>query len=267
MRLQQTEFSVGRLAHGLGRRLADVPHALAWARSSGARANRGRLAALCDLHAGERCVLLANGPSLARTDLSAVKQVPSIGMNRIYLHFPTMGFETSYFVAINELVLGQFGAEIGPLTMPKFVNWTMRAAFDPLAANLYFLRLRLALADGFSAQLTRAVDTGGTVTFVALQLAYYLGFKQVILVGLDHRFSQQGEPNKTEQRKQLKDADHFHPNYFPTGSHWQLPDLRRSELAYQLARQAFEADGREILDATIDGACTVFPKVSLEKVL
>jgi hypothetical protein len=36
-------------------------------------------------------------------------------------------------------------------------------------------------------------------------------------------------------------------------------------LAYSKARLAFEADGRTILDATLDGACPVFEKVEYAK--
>jgi hypothetical protein len=33
------------------------------------------------------------------------------------------------------------------------------------------------------------------VTYVALQLAFHLGFQEVIMVGVDHSFSTQGAPN------------------------------------------------------------------------
>ncbi|MCW5878097.1 MAG: hypothetical protein KIS80_04445 [Anaerolineales bacterium] len=268
-RLANTPISLERILQAATRRFGDLPHAAAWALSAEARTNRQRIEEVHNKHVGERCVLLANGPSLARTDLAGTKGEITMGMNRIYLNFDRMGFATSYYVAINELVLRQFGHEIANLSMPRFLNWNMRSRFSPSTSHddFYFLRLKFGLHDAFSANLLRPLDSSGTVTFVALQLAYYMGFKQVILVGLDHRFSSQGEPNKTEQRKHAKDADHFHPNYFPAGSLWQLPDLHRSELGYQLAREAFEADGREILDATIDGACRVFPKVDLDKIL
>jgi len=57
------------------------------------------------------------------------------------------------------------------------------------------------------------------------------------------------------------DPDHFAADYFPSGFRWQLPDLPASEKAYQLARQAFEAAGRKILDATVGGNLRVFPRV------
>ena len=41
----------------------------------------------------------------------------------------------------------------------------------------------------------------------------------------------------------------------------QLPDLDTSEQAYLLAREAYEADGRQILDATVGGKLMIFSKV------
>jgi hypothetical protein len=100
---------------------------------------------------------------------------------------------------------------------------------------------------------------GATVTYVALQLAYHLGFEQVILIGVDHSFVTQGTPNTTVV-SQGDDPNHFHAGYFGKGFRWQLPDLDTSERAYIMARQAYEANGRQVVDATIGGKLTVFPK-------
>jgi hypothetical protein len=93
-----------------------------------------------------------------------------------------------------------------------------------------------------------------------MQLAYHLGFQKVILIGVDHSFTTQGKPHQAVV-SQGDDPNHFSPNYFSKGFRWQLPDLETSEAAYRLAHQAFEADGREIVDATIGGKLTIFPKV------
>ena len=234
---------------------------LTWRFSSRAEKNRAKITQFRDLHAGKRCVVIANGPSLGSVNLIPLKNEWTIGMNRIYLHFPKMGFETSYYVAINDLVINQFKDEISTLKMPKFLNWNLRNLFSTNAPRTNYLKTNLGLQDEFSKDICKPISSGGTVTFVALQLAYYMGFNEVVLIGLDHRFASSGTPNKVERRDNSKDESHFHPGYFPPGSRWQLPDLRRSELAYEKARRTFEADGRRILDATEDGACQVFEKV------
>jgi len=57
------------------------------------------------------------------------------------------------------------------------------------------------------------------------------------------------------------DPNHFHPEYFGKGFRWQLPDLECAERAYCMAKEVYEENGREILDATFGGKLTVFPKI------
>jgi hypothetical protein len=104
---------------------------------------------------------------------------------------------------------------------------------------------------------------GATVTYIALQLAYYMGFEKVILIGIDHNFSTKGQPNMTVV-SQGNDPDHFAGNYFGKGFRWQLPDLETSEQAYRMAHATFTSDRREILDATVNGSLTVFPKIEFD---
>jgi hypothetical protein len=185
-------------------------------------------------------------------------------MNRIYLLFDRLPFVPTYYVAVNELVLEQFAQDIEALPMERYLNWNRRALFSDRPGTA-FLSLRLGLRDRFATDVRQPIASGGTVTFVALQLAYHMGFREVILLGLDHRFSATGRPNRVEIRPDSPDRDHFHPDYFPKGARWQLPDLLRSELAYAEARRAFENDGRRIVDATPDGGCPVFERGDFHK--
>ena len=101
------------------------------------------------------------------------------------------------------------------------------------------------------------------MTYVALQVAYYMGFNQVILVGVDHNFVTQGPPHSLVTLAG-DDPNHFDPNYFGRGFRWQLPDLETSELAYRMAKSQFARAGGEVLDATVGGKLQVFPKISYE---
>ena len=223
--------------------------------------SRQRLAVYRDRHKGERCFILGNGPSLKRMDLSPLRHEVTFGLNRIYLLFPEMGFHTTYHVVANELVVRQFGADIAALPMPTFVSWATRdhiAAGDPV---VFWRPIRER--DGlphFSHNAVRGIWEGATVTYAAMQLAYYFGFETVYLIGVDHDFTTPGQPH-AEVVSGGDDPNHFHPDYFGKGTTWNLPDLEGSEYAYRLARQHFEANRRQILDATVGGKLTVFPKV------
>lgn len=223
------------------------------------RDSQHRLAGMRDLHRSERCFILGNGPSLNETDLGPLRGEFTFGLNRIYLLFPKLGFATTYLVAINTLVIEQCANDLRGLPMPKFITWRARSHLrgDP---SVLFLDSDYTGPATFSTQATGRLFEGSTVTYIALQLAYHMGFEQVILVGVDHRFRTQGQPN-VPVVSQGQDPDHFSPDYFGKGFRWQLPDLAASEAAYRLARQGFEADGREVLDATIGGELNVFPKV------
>jgi len=223
------------------------------------RVSQRRLQGMRDLHQGERCFVIGNGPSLKQTDLGLLKGEFTFGLNRIYLLFPQLGFATNYLVAINTLVTEQCAQEIRALNMPKFITWRARNHLrgDP---EVVFLDTDYTGPVSFSTQATGRLFEGSTVTYVALQLAFHLGFEQAILVGVDHRFQTQGQPN-VPVVSQGEDPDHFSPDYFGRGFRWQLPDLVASEQAYRLAREGFEAAGRTVQDATVGGALTVFPKV------
>jgi hypothetical protein len=225
------------------------------------RASIRRLADFKDKHRGQRCFIIGNGPSLKQTDLTLLQHEATFGMNRIYLAFPELGYETTYFVCINSLVIEQCADDIRRLSMPKFLSWRSRDLIPPNNAfeDLIFLHTTYS-GPKFAHDVRGRLWEGATVTNVTLQMAYYMGFDPVILIGVDHTYSAQGKPNTTIV-SQSDDKDHFNANYFGKGFRWQLPDLDTSERGYWMARKAFETDGRQVLDATVGGKLAIFPKV------
>jgi hypothetical protein len=222
------------------------------------------LAALKDVHRGERCFIIGNGPSLRETDLTKLRGEFTFGLNRIYLLFPELGFPTTYLVSTNDLVIEQCRDEMLALPIPKFLTWRSHKFFAALPSSSFKLPTFLYTTytgPRFARSATGRLWEGATVTFVALQLAYHMGFSQVNLIGVDHNFTTKGEANKTIT-SEGDDPNHFAPNYFGKGFRWQLPDLETSERAYRMAKAAYEADWREVRDATVGGKLTVFPKVN-----
>jgi hypothetical protein len=220
-----------------------------------------RLVALKDIHRGQRGFIIGNGPSLRQTDLTKLCGEYTFGMNRIYILFPELGFTTTYFLSINDLVIEQSAGEILALPMPKFLTWRSRRFFpsnlQPSTLNFLYTTYT---GPNFARNASGRLWEGATVTYVALQLAFHMGFSQVVLIGVDHNFVTRGDANTTVT-SQGNDPNHFDPNYFDKGFRWQLPDLVTSERAYRMAKAAYEADRRQVLDATVGGKLTVFPKV------
>jgi hypothetical protein len=221
-----------------------------------------------DIHFGERCFIIGNGPSLKNTDLSLLQDEFTFGMNRIYLLFPELDFSTTYYLSVNDLVIEQCAEDILSLQVPRFLSWRSREYIKkalgdqnnlPKNPPLSFLYTTYT-GPKFAHDAGQRLWEGATVTYVAMQLAFHMGFKQAVLIGVDHSFTTKGKPNTTVV-SQGDDPDHFDSNYFGKGFRWQLPDLKTSELAYQRAQENYNTANREIIDATVGGRLTVYPKV------
>jgi len=242
-----------------------IPRYLHWRLSDkGYRHTFKILQPLKNRYVGCRCIVIGNGPSLRSMDLSILKNEYTFGLNRGYLLFDNLGFETSFFVSINKLVLQQFSNEIKKIQAIKFLNWASRDNYQVdektvLLSSKPGLKLNGDVVNGYFAD-------SFTVTNVALELAYYLGFSEVILIGVDHSFVGKGTANRAIV-SQRDDLNHFSKDYFGPGVVWQLPDLDGMEIGYRNTKVLFEKNGRQIVDATVGGKLQVYNKVVLEDYL
>ncbi len=215
-------------------------------------------------HQGERAVIVCNGPSLNRMNLSFLQRECVIGLNKIYLGFQKFQFYPTYYVAVNRKVIEQSVLEIPKINCVKFLG--DKAADGIISENtMTFLLNTKNPPFRFCKDIALGIHEGWTVTYAALQIAYYLGFLEVIIVGMDHNFTYSGKPNE-EKTLHGNDPNHFCGSYFGNGQKWDNPDLEHSEESYAIAKWVFQQDGRRILDATLDGRCHVFNKVDYRKV-
>lgn len=226
---------------------------------------RSELEKIRNRHEGEDCFIIGNGPSLNEMDLEPLQNYHTFGLNKIYLMADRgVDLNLSYLVSVNPLVVEQSANVFEELSCDTFLSYT--AAHDQVRPldHIYYLYTRGAPYT-FRGNLNHRIHEGYTVTYVALQVAYFMGFRRVFLIGVDHSFDAEGDPNET-QRMDEDDVNHFDPDYFK-GDDWQLPDLEASELSYHLARFFYRRDGRQILDATVGGELEIYPKISYEDAL
>jgi hypothetical protein len=222
--------------------------------------NIRRLERFRDAYSGERCFILGNGPSLNRMDLGRLRSEQTFGLNRIYLLAERTGFLPSFLVAVNTLVLSQFGRDIEALPMPKFLGFDSR---DDVRADPLTFFVKHNPTPGFYHHFHHGLWHGATVTYVAIQLAHFMGFHKVYLIGVDHHFECQGQPHE-RQTSQQADSNHFDPAYFGPGIDWHLPDLETSEAAYRIAKIQFRESARILANAGIGGHLEIFPRVAFD---
>lgn len=220
------------------------------------------------LHKGERAFVIGNGPSLKKFNLSLLDEALTFGSNRIYLS----GFVPTYY-ACTDILVGQDNRdEILSLDANKFFCDDLRRQFesDPTA---HFLR-RLEVYDGegrpwFGRDLTEGFYFGGTVTYLLLQLAAYMGVMTVYLLGIDHRYTIPPGAEQLYQGAYISrgpDPNHFDPDYFGPGRRFHDPRLDRMTKAYEAARNAFALKGAKIYNLTPGSALEVFPKMHAREV-
>lgn len=214
-------------------------------------------------HKGEDCFILGNGPSLNKMDLGLLSKYHTFGQNKIFLIFDKVDLNLSYLVSVNPYVIEQSKKEFEEMYCPVFISHT---AGDGVIENKEHIhRLHTLNTWSFYEDIAQPIHEGYTVTFVSLQLAYYMGFKRVFLIGCDHSFKQHGATNEV-QVYEGDDENHFHPDYFK-GQKWQLADVYGSEVSYHLANYFYLNDGRQVFDATVGGKLEVFPKIDFEKAI
>lgn len=224
--------------------------------------SRGKLRSWKDRHLNCKAVILCNGPSLLKVDfdLLQAKGVFCFGLNKINLLFNKTSFRPHCVVSVNEFVLEQNADFYNQTDLPLFLD-SLATPFVKGRPNVAFLHCNPFPM--FARDCSFSIFQGYTVTFVAMQLAFHMGFRQVILVGADHTFATTGAANKTVVSGD-KDESHFDPKYFAGGMKWQLPDLFQSEVAFTMARDMYHVHGGEVVNASVGGKLEVFRRVSLQ---
>jgi 6-hydroxymethylpterin diphosphokinase MptE-like protein len=215
-----------------------------------------------DKRKGNVCVIIGNGPSLEQTPLGKLSRLyEAFGANKIY----GLGIKPTYWTCVDSDMLHDCVSWL--LAHPEFDSERFVPRTIPLPGAH---QLNVVIEHGFSKDASEKVVIGGTVTYVNLQLAWYMGFTTVLLVGVDHKYpkASQGRPGY-KFIAEGDDPDHFKladgSPYFEPGKIYNRPELAATERYYTQANQVFEQAGRKIINLTPGTALDVFPKGKFEE--
>jgi hypothetical protein len=274
-----TRRTIGRQrTRQVGATFDDTRNFLAYIGSASGRDSAQRLRGLRNRFAGMRAFVIGNGPSLKKMDLEPLRREYTFGSNRIYLAFEELGFSTTFLCASAKHIIAQFGHEMADAGCDEvFLSHRYVHSKElPRTVTTFLSRERAAFGED---PLFWGFHDAGTVTNTAIQLAYYFGFYEVVLIGVDHHFVTTGpvagkvlSKPSTDARPDTvvsegDDPNHFTANYFGPGVTWELPDWAAMEAGYSRAREHFERNGRRIVDATVGGKLTVFPKADYAAII
>ena len=184
-------------------------------------------------HEGERCFILATGPSLNETNLDLVRDEIKFGVNTLYRHPIKCQYmcvaDAKYWEAYREDFLNTVEA-------PIFSSFEEPAAF---------------YLDGMK----------GTVVFLALDVAYIMGFSEVYLIGCDH--SGGGAAHfDTVDSSPIDKVDVYHGTSRVSG----VRNYNSVFEGYEKFKKLYESNDRKLVNCTVGGCLDVFPRANLEDI-
>jgi hypothetical protein len=227
---------------------------------------------------GQRCFIIGNGPSLNNHDLSLLKGEYSFGVNSFYYKTRETGFRPSFYVVEDSSVMKENIEEIRAYQAPFKFFPTIYKNLHPKEPNVYFFNMSRSFYEKsspnyavprFSTDASSILYCGQSVTYINLQLAFFMGFTEVYLIGMDFDYVIPAS-HKRNGDVLLSDSDdpnHFHKDYFGAGKTWKDPKLDRVLANYRMADLAFTSVGRKIYNATIGGKLEIFDRVDYEGLL
>ena len=228
-----------------------------------------------NIHKGQRCFIIGGGPSLKKIDPRPLKKEITFGVNSIFLIFDWLGFQPTYYCVEDWFVYeDRFKDILAFVTEPIcfFPLQFLNTKFD--RKNHIYYRAIYEFDSNpdwpkFSKDPSKLLWIGGTVTYVCMQLAFYMGFSEVYLIGMDHSYvkPKHVETNGKEWTSHGDDPNHFHPAYFGKGYRWHDPDVERMGKAYCKAKSVYENSDRIILNATVGGKLEIFERKRFEEII
>lgn len=241
--------------------------------------NYKKLLSYKDKHKGERCFLIGNGPSLTTSDLELLKDETTFACNMICKIYDQTTWRPDYHCMIDGIIAKYQCEEF----MEKLsgVLFTNKSTYRILAQkpddddqcvqvtnvgkSPYYVK---------GDMLTYYVPSGATVMGFMLELAMFMGFKEIYLIGVDCTASNapQGHFVKGYVSEELKEKDRERVR-----KRMKNPDMTNEEIdeyyfnmstyTYRVVKKYADEHDVKIYNATRGGALEVYDRVVLEDVL
>jgi hypothetical protein len=202
-------------------------------------------------------------------DLDKLKSEYTFAMNKIYLCFEKTQWRPSLYMIQDEKMVTQILGELKNADLElKIIPHYLRDSFESAIGKTLFYNYEQRLYNGitteFSFDPSKIIYEGGTVAFCCLQLALYMGFNEVYLIGVDLNYSIQITENGLEVQNV---KDYFADNYISYTEDRNFPNVYFSRQSYEIAKKAYGSRGAKIFNATRGGKLEIFERVSFDDII
>lgn len=230
------------------------------------------LLTLKNKYKGKRCFIIGNGPSLKAKDLDRLKDEYTFAFNRIYYMFDQTDWRPTFYCTQDIKIAQSSWKEIEDniktpyIFAPINLNWY----YDVKLNTKYYFNQKQTEKETdlpfFSEDIVKEIGVGNTVAYTAMQIAVYMGFTEIYLLGIDHNFkvSQDRDGNVIVDNTV---KDYFCDKYNEDKENLFIPKLDVSTLAYVSARQYIDHHPNvKIYNATRGGKLEVFERIEFDSI-
>lgn len=225
-----------------------------------------QLRAMKNMHDGDRCFIIGNGPSLKKEDLESLTNEVTFSANSIYKIFDETEWRPTYYICQDVELLQRIFDIVWRIPSKKLffpflvdVRFPKRKKicryyelFNPRGCNVPF----------FSEDISDKISNYFTVSYSMIQIAAYMGFKEIYLLGMDHKYSVARTSDGKVIHNNVK--DHFGDRVL--GSEENIPTIDNITNAFVAAKDYADSNGIKIFNATRGGYLEVFDRVNFDEI-
>ncbi len=208
----------------------------------------------------KRCFIIGNGPSLKSEDLDMLVNEDCFALNFIFKIFDKTKWRPTYYLAqdvygvpvelikeadLNNVVLGAYYCRKKGLSD----TYCYYNRFAPFSKKIRF-----------SGNAQKEVFDSNTVTYSALQLAVYLGYQEIYLLGMDTDFSVVIDTDGNLIYKGEK-TNHFYEDSSQKNLIYNEALILKG---YMAAREYCDKHNIKIFNATRGGKLEVFERIDFD---
>lgn len=233
---------------------------------------------------GNRCIIIGNGPSLRIDDLNRLNQEFTFACNSIYRLYPNTSWRPTFYVAHDEqqefeiiknredwntLICSEVQYAFTSVQSASFFHrneWCIE--------NLFFYK-RIPLIEDevpFSSDPSQCVYSSGSVSYAMLQLAIYMGFRTIYMIGFDNTFAVEKKKDGKIVHKDVlthhplmeeEDRMFFDDSTKRKGLIWAVDSIN---YGFEVANQYANKVGAEIINLTRGGELNTFHRQSFDEI-
>ncbi len=221
---------------------------------------------------GKRIFVIGNGPSLTIEDLNKLHEHKEIciASNRMYKAYDKTDFRADYYVMEDQSAIEDSGKDLKNIPGNLLIADGYHVERpDYIIKGIQYFHIILASPGflpnypKFSGDISKGLYRGYTVTYCSLQLAAYLGAKEIYLLGVDHSYSDNS----------IAEENHFIKNYYTDDEKEKYREMYKSATfeiekatkAYEAAEVYLRKHGFRIYNATRGGKLEVFERIDFDR--